>query len=156
MAPTGEAIRATDADDVPDPAAEFAFESQVDRVQEEKRLAREAPDIPWRTWWFHSGSKWYVVLGFLIIDIWILSLGFETGLFLVMAALMILAFYGELLLYQYLYYYPPEHLPGHRTSFRRTWFRPVPYGRWTTEGEVLRAGGTVATPEQGPDPREFL
>jgi hypothetical protein len=156
MAPPGEPFRATDADDVSDPAAEFAFESQVDRVAEEKRRALEAPDIPWRTWWFHSGSKWYVGLGFLIIDIWILGLGFETGSLLLAAVLMALAIYGELLLYQYLYYYPPEQLPGHRTPFRRTWFRPVPYGRWTTEGEVLRAGGTVITPDQGPDPKEFL
>lgn len=156
MSPTGDDPRATGAEGVPDAAAEFAFEAQVDRVAEEKRQAREAPDVPWRTWWFHSGSKWYIVIAFLILDVWILDYAYLTGLVAVVGVLFVFAIYGEFLLYRYLYYVPSEDALRPRTRFRRTWIRPVEYGRWTPEGAVVRSGGTVVAPEQGPDPKEFL
>jgi hypothetical protein len=156
MSPTGDDPRETGAEGVPDPAAEYAFRVQVDRVEQEKQLARAAPDVPWRTWWFHSGSKWYLVIAFLVLDVWILDYVYLTGLVLILGAVFVLALYGEFLLYRCLYYVPPEDAAVTGTRFRRTWYRPVEYGRWTPQGEVVRAGGTVAPPEAGPDPKEFM
>jgi len=153
MSPTGDD---TGASSVPDASDEFAFRQQVDRVVDEKRRALADPGPSWREWWFHSGSKWYVGLAFLIFDVWVVGFGLEIGLLSVAIGLFVLALYGEFLLYRYLYYEPEIDVTGPRTPFRRTWYRPVEYGRWTAEGEVLRAGGTVVVPDDGPDPKEFL
>jgi hypothetical protein len=155
MSPTPTNSFGTEMPEVPDPAAEDAFQAQVDRVAAEKKRAREAPDVPWRTWWYNSGSKWYVVLGFLIGDVWLLDVGYLAGSLVLGIVALAVALYAEFLLYRYLYYVPAEEddLQG---PFRRSWFRPVEFGRWTEQGAALRSGGRVEAPEAGPDPKEFL
>ena len=156
MSPTPNDPLGAGASDVPDPAAEAAFSAQVDRVSEEKRRAREAPDTPWRTWWFHSGSKWYVGLAFLIADVWIVDLAYSSGALVAGLVALVFAVYAEFLLYRYLYYVPDPEWDNPSAPFRPTWVRPVEFGRWTEQGAAIRAGGTVAAPEAGPDPKEFL
>ncbi len=140
----------------PNPEADEAFEGRVYRVAEEKQRARDAPDLPWRTWWFHSGSKWYLGLAFLVVDVWILDGSYDAGYLAFGLVGCLAALYAEFLLYRYLYYVPDlgdERRPG---RFRPSWTRPAQYGRWTPEGEAVRAGGTVVAAEPGPDPKEFL
>jgi len=144
------------ATDTPDPVAETAFRAQVDRVAEEKQLARDAPDIPWRAWWFQSGSKWYVGLGFLVVDVWLLDLAYDANVLALGLGGLVVALYAEWLLYRYLYYVPDPELDDPSKPFRPSWIRPVEFGRWTEQGAAIRAGGIVAPPEQGPDPKEFL
>ncbi len=156
MTPVPTDLPATDPGELPDPSGEYAFEQHYDRVALEKEAARRAPDIPWATWWFRSGSKWYVGLGFLILDVWLFASVLPwigLGLAIVTTAV---ALYAEFLLYRYLYFLPGDDDEPRRGPFRPTWTRPVEYGRWTAEGAAVRAGGTVVTPEAGPDPKEFL
>ena len=156
MAPIDGGTGTPPPDSTPDPAAEFALEAQLDRVEIEKEQARRAPDLPWTAWWFHSGSKWYLVVGYLIADVWLLSAAIEYNVLAVGIVGLIVALYAEFLLYRYLYYVPPDEPTRSDGPFRPSFVRPVEYGRWTPEGATLRAGGTVARPETGPDPKEFL
>jgi len=156
MAPTDDPTAAPLRETTPTPEEEFALAAQIDRVEAEKQAARDAPDIPWGKWWFESGSKWYVALGFLILDVWLFSIGYSLGSALAIVGFLVAALYGEFLLYRFLYYVPsPDDLPP-KGPFRPTWARPVEYGRWTEEGAARRLGGPVARAEQGPDPKEFL
>lgn len=138
------------------PEDEFALDARLSAVSEEKRRALAAPGPSWRQWWFHDGSKWYVGLGLLILDIWLLAYGFEAGALLGAVALLVVAVYAEFLLYRYLYYRPHPDDQAHATRFRRTWTRPVAFGRWTPEADFVRAGGKLPGPEEGPNPKEFL
>ncbi len=155
MPPTPDDTGPSRFDGPSDPNEAYAFRSQADRVAEEKRAALEAPDVPWRVWWLQSGSKWYLAVGFLIADVWIVSLGLELGAPALSLVGLLVAIYLEFLLYRYLYYIPPLDEPRRRGRFRRTWTRPVEFGRWTPQGAALRSGGAVA-PAEGPDPKEFL
>jgi hypothetical protein len=134
----------------------FAIESQIDRVEQEKRKALSDPGPTWRAWWFHSASKWYIGLLFLIVDVWIFSAAAEASAIALGAVAVAAAVYAEFLLYRYLYYEPPLGRAKSEGRFHRTWYRPVEYGRWTEEGEILRAGGTLPAADGGPDPHEFL
>ncbi len=140
----------------PDEGERFALEARMDRVAEEKRRALGEPGPTWREWWFQSGSKWYVGLGFLILDVWLLSAAFEAGAATLGFLALLPALYAEFLLYRFLYYQPPVGPSASEGRFRRTWTRPVEYGRWTREAAIEKAGGTVPRAEGGPDPREFL
>jgi len=139
----------------PTPEEEIDFRERLEQVEEEKRRALQDPGSSWGEWFFHDGAKWYVGLGFLIIDTWLIAGGFESGLVLVGVALLVPATYLELLLYRFLWYRPPIDRPV-RGDFRRDWMHPVEFGRWTPEGVVVRTQGRAALGPQGPNPREFL
>lgn len=127
---------------------------------EARRRALEEPGPSWSEWFYRSFARAWIVLLYLILDVFLIS---EFGAPLDVPALIAslpLATYGEYLLYQYLW-----HTPGTRRhhrgpeGFRPTWLRPVEYGRWTAEAALVKAGQLPAyEPDQpaGPDPREFL
>ena len=134
----------------------------VDRIQEEKRTALADKGIPWKEWWFYSASKWYVVLLFLVVDVWALVAWADGGGVYLLPVLAGLA-YLEFLLYQYLYYRSPTRNQRRSASVRRTWYRPVEFGRWTPEGERARTGRARvpgaeegAVGDEGPSPDEFF
>lgn len=156
MSPTGDDNPPAKFEDGTDPGSDYAFAAQIDRVEAEKQAARDAPDIPWRVWWYQSGSKWYVVLGFLIVDVWVVGTALSYGLGVLLFVCVAGATYAEFLLYRYLYYEPDPDGPRRPGPFRRSWTRPVEFGRWTEEGAARRAGRTVRPSDGGPDPREFL
>jgi hypothetical protein len=134
-----------------------AFRAQLDRVEEEKQRALHEPGPTWREWWFHSASKWYILLGFLVVDLWVVAYWVEVGNGVAGLLSVLALLYGEFLLYQFLWFRPdPEVRLGRRAPFRPTWWRPVRYGRWTPEGEVARSRGGAAVEEEGPDVKEFL
>jgi hypothetical protein len=137
------------------PEALHGLRAQLDRVAEEKRRALADPGPSWRVWWFHHAAKWYVVLGLLIADLWLVTLGVETGgLAFALVALAGLL-YLEFLLYRFLWYRPRDE--GRRAvgAFRPTLVRPVRYGRWTPEADYVRSGGQLDADDDGAKLREF-
>lgn len=130
----------------------------ADRLELEKARARAAPGPPWREWFFYTGLKPWLVVGLLTIDAWIVAGWIEYGSYLGLIGSLALAVYLEFLLYRLLWYRPEPRATRTGGDFRRTWSRPVPYGRWTEEAARARAGvsldGSAAGAE--PDPKEFL
>jgi hypothetical protein len=129
------------------------LQNRIDRVQEEKRKALADPGPSWREWFLFSAAKAYVLLGYLIVDVWIVIGALEVGLPYVAAALVVVAIYLEILLYKYLWRRPAETPRGFRPTW---WWTPARYGRWTPEGEALRSGESPEMIEEGPNPKEFL
>ena len=130
--------------------------SVSDRVELEKELVRRAPDLPWKEWAYYSGLKPWVGLALFIVDGWIAAAWLEVGNYVGLVPSLALAVYLEFLLYRYLWYRPSARAPRSRGAFRRSWWRPVAYGRWTPEAAQRRALVESGGSNTGPDPREFL
>ena len=135
-------------------AERAALRAQIDRVEEEKKAALEAPGSSWREWWLYSASKWYILLGFVIADIWVGLIWEEAGNALAAVLSIVALLYAEFLLYQYLWFRPESRRRA--AESRPTWWRPVRYGRWTPEADVARSRGARAIEDEGPDLKEFL
>lgn len=138
----------------PTPEEEAAVEAGLERLAEEKRKALADPGPDWKTWFYHDNARLWIGLAFLTVDSWIVAFWFEPfdpiGLVLSLAG----AIYLEYLGYLYLFRRPAEG-PSRSGRYRRRWWQPFEYGRWTPEGERARAGHP-AVPEGAPDPDEFL
>ncbi len=137
------------------PEALHGLRTQLDRVAEEKRRALADPGPSWREWWFHHAAKWYVLLGLLIGDLWLVTLGVETGGLAFALVALIGLLYGEFLLYRFLWYRPRDEGRHAAGSFRPTFLRPVRYGRWTPEADYVRAGGQLDADDDGAKLHEF-
>jgi hypothetical protein len=122
---------------------------------EARKKAIEEPGPTWREYFYYSFLKVWIALGLFIVDIWIAAYWLRPinplGLALSLAA----AIYLEFLLYEYLWARPKVDETAARRA-RRTWLRPVIYGRWTPEADRLRQGLPITPGYRGPDPREFL
>jgi hypothetical protein len=140
------------------PFAELAsdpeFRITVEAVAAEKKAALADPGPPWREWFLRSALKWYLGLGFLIVDGILFDSWLVAGLWQVGLVSLALALYAEVLVWQYLWYRPAEVRPGYHRAPRRLWIHPVRYGRWTPEADLARHGGTP--PIDQPEPSEFL
>ncbi|HYK94072.1 MAG TPA: hypothetical protein VEY07_08560 [Thermoplasmata archaeon] len=126
---------------------------------EERQKAIEDPGPSWREWFFFSFAKVWTLLAFFIIDVFVFVTFADPFVVWALVPSMALAIYGEYLLYEFLWFRPPlEKISEWRREFHPTWFRPVRFGRWTVEGERVRAGGPLLPPgeEPYPDPNEFL
>jgi hypothetical protein len=135
-----------------DPFQRQILRDQLDRVAEEKRLALLDPGPTWHEWFFHSAAKWWIGLAFLVVDAWLIVACLDIGLYLLTIPVLVVALYIEFLVYRYLWYSPDTTRSGGR--FRRSWVRPVPFGRWTSEAEHARTHPTSS--DGGPEPNEFL
>lgn len=125
-------------------------------VREEMELARQDPGPTWREWFFFHAAKWWIGLGFLIIDTWIVVSALQIGLALSLVILAV-ALYLEVLTWQVLWHRPESLSVRAPDENRMWWIRPLPVGRWTPEAEEIRQGIRVSvTVETGPDPKEFL
>jgi len=143
------------ADDAEVAEESYSLNERLARVAEEKRRALQDPGPSWKEWWQYSGSKWWIGLGLFIGDIWLVLTWLEVGSVVGAVLSIVAALYLEFLLYRFLWFRPsPEH-PSPRGPFRRTWLRPVEFGRWTPEAELVRRGGNLSR-DQGPNPKEFL
>ena len=139
-----------------DPLQRQILRDQLDRVQEEKRRALADPGPSWSEWFYYDAARWFVGLGFLIVDAWIFVACLDAGLAIAIIPSLIAAIYLEFLGYEYLWYVPPLDGPRRRGAFRRSWRRPVALGRWTPEGVRARENPSAPSPDQGPQPEEFL
>jgi len=131
-------------------------ETIQDRVAAEKARALREPGSSWRTWALHSLLRWYYMLGILIVDVQIIVFWYQEGSVVGLVATLVAATYLELLLYRLLWYRPRVDAPRH-AQFHRTWLRPVEYGRWTPEAQLVEAGVEIYDDTtEGPNPKEFL
>ncbi|MGA7477213.1 MAG: hypothetical protein WBW47_08425 [Thermoplasmata archaeon] len=138
------------------PGDELAEESLEDRVADEKARALQEPGPGWRTWFFQRALRGYYLLGMLIVNVQIVVAWYEAASVTGLVVSLAVAIYLEFLLYRYLWYRPPYEAPPPRGRFRPTWTRPVEYGRWTPEADLVRAGVPIYRGEEGPSPKEFL
>jgi hypothetical protein len=134
-----------------DPFQRRILREQLDRVAEEKRRALEDPGPSWREWALQSAAKWWIGLGLVIVDAWLIVECIDLGNGLLILPVLVLALYSEFLLYRFLWYEPSDVRRNRR--FQRTWYRPVAYGRWTPEADYVR---THPGPVNGPNPDDFL
>ncbi|MGI0071431.1 MAG: hypothetical protein ACRECT_05130 [Thermoplasmata archaeon] len=148
--------RSDDLDESTDAAGRQALREQLERVAEEKRRALADPGPGWREWWFQNGARWWLGLGLLIVDAWIIVEGLDLGAWIALFPALVGAIYAEFLLWRFLWYVPSYDAPRRRGPFRATWTRPVQYGRWTPEGAAARAGPRSVGSDDGPRPEEFL
>lgn len=133
-----------------------ALRAQLDAVAEEKQRALEDPGPSWHDWWYFSASKWYVLIGFLILDVWVGGFWVEAGYGAVALASVVALLYGEFLLYEYLWRRPALPERGRAPPFRRTWWRPVEVGRWTPEAAARARTGALPGEDDAPDLHEFV
>lgn len=125
-------------------------------VREEMDRAREDPGPTWREWFLFHAAKWWIGLGFLIVDTWIIVSALQVGLALALVILAI-ALYLEVLTWQVLWHRPDSLSVRPPDENRLWWIRPVAVGRWTPEAEEIRQGIRMpGTADAAPDPREFL
>jgi len=136
--------------------ADLEGESLQDRVAAEKSRALREPGPSWRTWMFQSALRTYYVLGILIADVQVVVFWYEEGSVVGLVVSLVLALYLEFLLYRYLWYRPRPEALLTSGKFHPTWLRPVEYGRWTVEADLVRAGVSIRRTEEGPSPKEFL
>jgi len=145
--------------DAPDeeltPEERAALVAQMDRVREEKQAALRAPGPTWREWFYYDAMKWWIGLGFLIVDVWIVGWWVEGAPFVAGLAALIFAIYLEFLGFRFLWYRPKETTACRRGAFRPSWTRPVEFGRWTPEFQLVRQGALVPGADEGPSPKEF-
>ena len=160
MAPPLFGSKEADEDDRELTAEEAkAWEAGLERVAEEKRDALRDPGPTWKEWFFYDHAKWWVGLGFLVVDSWIATgWVYNGGLTVVGAAETVVALaaavYLEFLLYRYLWRRPKAIS---RARFRRSWTALTEFGRWTPEAAAHRKRGTPPVPaDGGPNPQEFL
>jgi len=116
----------------------------------ERAEALRAPGPSWKEWAYGTALKWWLGLGLLIVDSWLVAGWIEVGGYLPLAGSLAVAVYLEYLLYQYLWH--PYH-PELRGKFRPSWHAPFEVGRWSPERADLLAGKFEPT---APDPRQFL
>jgi hypothetical protein len=125
-------------------------------VRAEMDRARADPGPSWREWFLFHGSKWWIGLGFLIVDTWIVVSAIQIGLGLALVVLAI-ALYLEIFTWQFLWHRPESISIRPPDKNRLWWIRPVSVGRWTPEAEEIRMGHQlVGSADAGPDPKEFL
>ncbi|HTS34003.1 MAG TPA: hypothetical protein VMI55_08755 [Thermoplasmata archaeon] len=136
-----------------DLASDPQFRVVVDQVQAEKKAALADPGPSWKEWALHSALKWYIGLGLLIVDGWVVDFWLIQGTYLGFVTLVPLL-YAEYLLWQYLWHRPQGLRTGHRAPRRWVWVHPVRFGRWTPEADLARKGELV--PADQPSPAEFL
>ncbi len=123
---------------------------------DERARAIAHPGPSWQEYFYFQFLKMWIALGFLILDAWIAVLFLEPTDLPAMAAALAGALYLEFLAYRYLWFRPALDESPH-FQFRRTWSRPVRFGRWTPEMFRLREGlEPYLDGTRGPDPREFL
>ena len=144
------------------PEQQDAYEAGLERAEQEKRQALLDPGPSWREWFFFDAAKWWVGLGFLIVDVWVVASWIAAGTFSIVravAALLTLvgAIYLELLLYRYLWRRPSDTGPRRPGPFRPSWRALREVGRWTPEEARRRATGDSGPAADGSlRPDDFL
>jgi hypothetical protein len=126
---------------------------------DERKKALEDPGVPWGIWFYRTFLKVWIPLGFLIVDVWVVGYFLEAGEpYLALASLPV-CLYLNYVGFAYCYAHPgTDASRSIRSEFRPTPLRPFEYGRWTPEGERIRAGlpPLAGTEPKGPDPDEFF
>jgi len=109
---------------------------------DERKKALDHPGPSWSEWFYGSFLRVWIVLGFLVVDSWVAGYWVESGQYGGILPSLAVAIYLEFLGYQYLWHRPREDPSQSVRSDEapRRWLHPVEFGRWTPEGERVRAG----------------
>ncbi|HXW67715.1 MAG TPA: hypothetical protein VEL82_07580 [Thermoplasmata archaeon] len=129
-----------------------------DAAQERARRKRlvDEPGPSWREYFYRSFARVWALCFFFIADVWVVVQWLYPWMAINLAWILIalaIAIYAEYLAYQCLWFEPDEASRSTRQPFRRTWNRPVEYGRWSEAREEARRH--PASPA-AVDPSEFL
>jgi len=144
------------------PEEEQAWREGLERLAHDKAEALSDPGPSWREWFFFDHAKWWVGVGFLILDTWVVASWISGGVDTSWAVLgacasLVGALYLEFLLYRYLWRRPSEDAPRAGRRFRPSWTGLTEFGRWTPEGVRARqAGARGAIDDGSASPHEFL
>lgn len=138
------------------PEEEEALATAFERLQAEKRRALAHPGKGWKEWFYHDAAKLWFGMVFLILDCWLVVFWFQPFDGIGLLVSLAIAVYLEFLVYQYFWHRPSDDAGGRSARFRRNWWSPFEYGRWTPEADRARAGQPALGPEGTPDPTEFL
>lgn len=140
-----------------DASGSFAARAeQADKFEHAKREALENPGPSWREWFLFSGAKTWVLLGFLIVDSWILESWYAPFNPAGMILSLVAAVYLEFLAYRYLWYRWDPESSGSGHPFRPTLLRPREVGRWTPEAALAKQGKLGRVSGETPRREEFL
>ena len=124
---------------------------------EERQRALQAPGPSWSQYFFRDFLRWWAGLGFLVVDVILVTSFLRPVDLLPMLLALAAALYLEFLLYEYLWHVPdPERIPTRPESPWHRAFHPVAAGRWTEGRRPLRDGAPPPAPGSGPDPTDFL
>jgi hypothetical protein len=124
-------------------------------TEEERQKALEDPGEPWGQWFYFTFLKVWIPLGFLILDGWIAGAALEVRNYPALVIGLVAAVYLEFLAFRALWAHPPDDESPSR-PFRRSWYRPVRFGRWTAESWYPERFRSPTPGRTGPDPNEFL
>lgn len=150
-----EPRRAHDDEGQLSPEDRRSLADQLEAVQIEKKKALKDPGPTWREWFFYDMLKWWIGVGFLVLDSWVIAFWLEPPNAIGLALSLVAAIYLEFLLARYLWFRPKDETTTSRGAFRRTLLRPVEFGRWTPEAELVRRGVIRPGSESGPSIDEF-
>ena len=98
------------------------------------------PGPTWGEWLIGPFAKVWVLLGFFVVDSWVLVLWAAPFNPAGLAASLVAAAYLEFLLWRYLWYAPDRDDDLRNLPFRPNWTRLARFGRWTPQASRLRAG----------------
>jgi hypothetical protein len=125
---------------------------------EERKEIIDVPPSPWKEWFLTEGSKTWIAVGLLILDIfvygalWLSSWAYAH--YLIPPAL-IAALYLNYVLWTYLWSVPDiDELRKGR--LKHTLAHPFPVGRWTPEYKVWKEQGDAGLHSGALNPDEFV
>lgn len=130
---------------------------QIERVVQEKQEALLDPGPTWHDWAYYVALKWWIAVALIVLDSLLAAQWLTWGNYLGLGLSLLLALYAEFLLYRYLWARPAPASTRRHGPFRRSWYRPVEYGRWTPEADYARTHGHPPEIDAGgPVLEEFL
>jgi hypothetical protein len=132
------------------------IDARLARVREEKLASLEDPGPSWKEWFYFQATKWWIGIGLIVVDSWIVGYWLEEGSVPALVGTLALALYAEFLLTRYLWHRPDDARGLSVGRFHPTWLQPVEFGRWTPEGFRVRAGLSPQTGEAPARGEEFL
>ncbi len=147
-----------DRSELPAPEFDTATREKIEAAADEKERARREPGLSWHDWLYFQAFKWWLVIGFVVVDGMLVAQWIEINAAWAIAPTLIVAAYLEFLLFMALWYRPdPETLRRRRRApFRPTWYRPTEVGRWTPEATLRQRLPPDSYAPDAVDPEEFL
>lgn len=159
---SGEPAESEGAGDQLTPEELAAYESGLEELDAQKRRALLDPGPSWKQWFFYDAAKWWIGVGFLIVDVLAAGSWFAGGALSTTTAVeavltLVPLLYVEALLYLYLWRHPSDADLVRHGPFRPSWKALREVGRWTPEAEARRAAARgAAVGDSSPQPDEFL
>jgi hypothetical protein len=137
----------------------FGFrEMKNSLTPEERKKAIDDPGTPWKVWWYAQGSKTWIGVGMMILDVFLYGTiwmwTWPYAHYMLIPA-MPFALYLNYLLWNYLWRVPDlDEL--RKGQIERTALHPWPVGRWTEDYAVWKAQGVAGLHGDAINPGDFV